>query len=90
MKAGIWIGGGLCVGCGVLFLIGAFGSTGFGLTGAEGIQPAAESYKYFGYDASLDVGLTTMGKIGIPLLLVGVALMVYVNATAWKDTNNEY
>ena len=90
MKPGIWISGGLCVGLGVLFLIGAFGPTGFGLPSGDSIITAAEGYKYFGYDASLDVKLTTMGKIGIPLVLTGLVLMVFANATAWKDTNHEY
>ena len=90
MKAGIWIGGGLCVGFGVLFLIGAFGDTGFGLMTGDAVLPAAETYKYFGYDASLDIQLTSSGLLGIPLLLTGLLLMVWANATAWKDTNHEY
>lgn len=90
MKAGIWIVGGLCAGFGVLFLIGAFGPTGFGLISDGQVLPAASTYKNFGYDASLDVSLTSEGMMGIPLVLVGLALMVFANANAWKDTNNEY
>ena len=90
MKAGIWIVGGLCAGFGVLFLIGAFGPTGFGLMSDGQILPAASTYKNFGYDASLDITMTSSGAIGIPLVLAGLVLMVYANANAWKDTNHEY
>ena len=90
MKAGIWIAGGLCAGFGVLFMIGAFGPTGFGLGEGDNIVPAALSYKSYGYDASLDLGITSAGMFGLPLILIGLVLMVYANANAWKDTNNEY
>ena len=90
MKAGIWIAGGISLGFGILFMMGAFGPTGFGLGGEDNIVPAALSFKSYGYDASLDLGLTSSGKFGIPLILVGIVLMVYANAGAWKDTNNEY
>ena len=90
MKAGIWIAGGLCVGFGALFMIGAFGATGFGLGSGDDILPAAISYKSYGYDASLDLGITSSGMYGIPLILIGMALMIFANANAWKDTNNEY
>ena len=90
MKAGIWIVGGLCLGFGVLMMIGAFGATGLGLGSGDNIVPAALSYKSYGYDASLDVGLTSSGKVGIPLMIIGIALLVFANNSAWKDTNNEY
>ena len=87
----LWIVGGICVGFGILLMIGGFGDTGFGLTGPTGsIDPAAVSFKSFGYDASMDVGLSSTGKMGLPLIFIGIALMVYKNATAWKDTNGEY
>ena len=90
MKAGIWIVGGFCVGFGVLFMLGAFGPTGFGLGEGDDVLPAAISYKTYGYDASLDLRPTSAGIYGIPLILIGIVLMVYANAIAWKDTNNEY
>lgn len=90
MKAGIWIAGGICIGFGALFMMGAFGPTGFGLGSGDEIVPAALSYKSYGYDASLDLRPTSSGMFGIPLILIGIVLMVYANAGAWKDTNNEY
>ena len=49
----------------MLFLIGAFGDTGFGLLVENaGIQPASVAYSHFGYDASLDVQLTSNGVTG--------------------------
>ena len=90
MKAGLWIVGGICAGVGILLLIGGFGDSGFGLVTDGSMQPAAVTFHRFGYDASLDVALSSNGKMGIPLILVGLVLMVYANATAWKDTNNEY
>jgi hypothetical protein len=90
MKLIFWITGGLSIGLGALLMIGAFGPTGFGLGSGDDIVPAAISYKSYGYDASLDLALTSTGMYGIPLILIGMALMIYVNASAWKDTNNEY
>ena len=91
MKAAIWIVGGICLGTAMLFLIGAFGDTGFGLLVENaGIQPASTAYSHFGYDASLDVQLTSNGVTGLTLLLIGLSCLVSVNATAWKETNNEY
>jgi len=90
MKTGIWIVGGLCLGFGAVMMIGGFGPTGIGLGAGEDILPAAISYKSYGYDASLDVGLTSSGKVGLPLIVIGIALLVFANNSAWKDTNNEY
>ena len=49
----VWIIGGLLIGTGFLFLIGAFGDTGFGLIMGDSQQHAATSYSKYGYDASL-------------------------------------
>ena len=70
MKVGIWIAGGLSAGFGVLLMIGAFGPTGFALGSPGEYLPAAISYKSYGYDASLDLSLTSSGKMGIPLILI--------------------
>lgn len=81
-----WLVGGIFVGVGLLFLIGAFGDTGFGLM-LEGVQQqASTTYQHYGYDASLDVGITSNGKIALLLLLLGAASLVGANATAWEDT----
>ena len=90
MKAGLWLAGGFCVAVGIMLLIGGFGDSGFGLMSDGQMQPAAVSYEQFGYDATMDIVLSGNGQMGLPLLLIGLALMVYCNAGAWKDTNNEY
>ena len=90
MKAGLWMVGGFSVAVGVLLLIGAFGDSGFGLISNGKMQPAATSFEVFGYDATMDIILSGNGKMGIPLVLIGMVIMVYCNASAWKDTNHEY
>ena len=90
MKSLPWIVGGICVGLGLLFLIGAFGDTGFGLVSDGVVQPASTSYSAHGYDASMDLQLTSNGLTALILLGVGLVLMIRANATAWLDTDNEY
>ena len=90
MKSVPWIVGGICIGLGLLFLIGAFGDTGFGLLRDGVIQPASTSYSAHGYDASMDLEITTNGITALVLLATGLILMIRANATAWLDTDHEY
>ena len=90
MKSVPWIVGGICIGLGMLCLIGAFGDTGLGLLKDGVIQPASTSYAAHGYDASMDLELTQNGIASLVLLAVGLILMIRANATAWLDTDNEY
>ena len=56
-----WLIGGVLVAVGLLFMIGAFGDTGLSLV-LDGVQQqASETYKHYGYDASMQVGLTSNG-----------------------------
>ena len=87
MKVAIWIVGGVCLGLAMLFLIGAFGDTGFGLVVGDAVLPAAVSYSKFGYDASLDIGLTKNGVTGLILLAVGLGCMISQNLGAWRHTD---
>jgi hypothetical protein len=87
MKVAIWIVGGVSLGLAMLFLIGAFGDTGFGLIVDGVVQPAALSYKRFGYDASMDVGITSNGLTGLFLLAFGLVCMISQNVGAWRNTN---
>ena len=87
MKVAIWIIGGVCLGLAMLFLIGAFGDTGFGLMVDGAVLPAALSYKSFGYDASLDIGLTSNGMTGLILLAVGLGCMISQNLGSWRHTD---
>ena len=91
MKSALWILGGLCAGTGFLFLIGAFGDGAFGLIGSQGdAVPAAVAYSSFGYDASMDLQLTTNGMMAFLLLFSGLGMMIKANATAWIDSGGEY
>ena len=92
MKSLPWIVGGICIGLGLLFLIGAFGDTGFGLfsNDVEFAQPAATSYSAHGYDASMDLQITSNGITALVLMATGLILMIRANATAWLDTDHEY
>ena len=81
-----WIVGGILIGTGFLFLIGAFGDTGFGLLMDNTQQHASTSYSKYGYDASLDVTITSNGMTAIGCLLLGLITLVGANAGAWKDT----
>ena len=82
----VWLIGGLLVGTGFLFLIGAFGDTGFGLVIDNMQQQASVSYSKYGYDASLDIGITANGIMSIFLLVSGSVCLVSANAGAWRDT----
>ena len=64
----------------------AFGDTGFGLMTDNVQQQASTSYSKFGYDASLDVSLTSNGITALSCLLIGLVSLVAANAGAWKDT----
>ena len=68
-------------------MIGAFGDTGFGLV-LDGVQQqASETYKHYGYDASMQVGLTSNGWASLVCIILGAAALVGANATAWEDTD---
>lgn len=86
----VWIIGGLFVGTGFLFMLGAFGPTGFGFMqevgGAEVQKHMAEAYSQYGYDASLQIQLTSNGYMALCCFLVGLMMLIGANATAWRDT----
>ena len=81
-----WIIGGLLVGTGFLFMVGAFGDTGFGLILDNIQQQASVSYSTYGYDASLDVGITSNGITSLCLLFSGLVCLIGANVGAWRDT----
>jgi hypothetical protein len=81
-----WLVGGILVAVGLLFMIGAFGDTGFGLVLDGAQQQASETYSKYGYDASLQVQLTSNGWISLMCIFLGAASLVGANATAWEDT----
>ncbi len=71
-------GGGICAGTGILLML-------FGFEASTGLDFAA-SYSQTGYTGIDDFGATTMGMLGIGLLIVGVILLIAGNRTAWTKT----
>ncbi|MEL6345869.1 MAG: hypothetical protein AAFV53_22350 [Myxococcota bacterium] len=89
MKAALWVIGGLCIGSGILLFMPHYGSGG-GIGVAQNGQylgQASQKYYLTGYDTVGDIAMFSQGWFAILLGLTGVALMVYANANAWKDTN---
>ena len=89
MKAGLWVAGGLLVGLGFVTMLGDFqGMSGVGVATESGefLGPASEVYPTTGYDTTEDVRIFGKGWLALALGLSGLALLVYANANAWKDT----
>ncbi len=78
MKAVLWIIGGACTAIGLLGL-------GFGGIGVPG-GPTATQFGSLGYDALPDLAINGQGFVGLGLMAVGVAMLAFNNASAWKET----
>ena len=57
---------------------------------AMGKSPSIALYIYFIEPLTSWSGLSEVAVKAGPLILIGMALMIFANANAWKDTNNEY
>ena len=89
MKAALWVIGGLCIGGGFLLMLPSQTSSGgIGVAAADGsyLGPAAQVYPATGYDTVADIMLFGQGWMALLLGLTGVALLVFANATAWRET----
>ncbi len=88
MKAALWVIGGLCTGSGILMALGKLGGqSGIGLASdGEFLGHASEVFALTGYDATGEVTIFGQGWLALILALTGIAMMVYANAGAWKDT----
>jgi len=89
MKEAIWVLGGLFVGSGILMMLGRFGGqSGVGIVGPDGEfgGHAALVYPSTGYDTVADITIFGQGWLALILGAVGLAMLVYANANAWKDT----
>lgn len=93
MKSALWVIGGLCIGSGIILFMPRYGTTGT-IGGGIGVAKdgqyigqASQTYYATGYDTVGDLAMFSQGWFAILLGLTGIALLVYVNATAWKDTN---
>ncbi|MCB9765783.1 MAG: hypothetical protein H6739_38770 [Alphaproteobacteria bacterium] len=71
--------GGILAGSGVMTML-------FGWNiGADG-KDSAEQISQVGFSALNELAMTSLGPVAFGLIIVGLALMVYGNATAWKET----
>lgn len=89
MKAALWIIGGLCIGSGFLMMLpNRTSSGGIGVANPDGTYAGEASQVYYatGYDTIADVAMFGQGWLAILLALTGMALLVFANATAWRET----
>lgn len=70
--------GGILAGSGIMTML-------FGWKGGDG-RDIAEQISSVGFSAVADISMTSYGPIAFALILSGLALMVFGNATAWKET----
>ncbi|MFT5682750.1 MAG: hypothetical protein ACI8RZ_003674 [Myxococcota bacterium] len=89
MKEALWVLGGLSIGSGVLMMLGRFnGPSGIGIANENGefSGHAAQVYHTTGYDTIGDLMVFGQGWLALILGAAGIAMMVYANAGAWKET----
>lgn len=72
-------GGGICAGTGIILML-------FGFEANTG-QDFAASYSQVGYTGLDSFAASSAGMAGIGLLLVGVALLIAGNRSAWTKTD---
>jgi len=94
MKAALWVIGGLCIGTGFLLALPAYDGVGGGRAGAFGVSNGGDYaggtssvFHTTGYDTLSDIAVFGQGWMAAIIILTGMALMVYANANAWKETN---
>ena len=71
--------GGILTGSGVISLL-----WGFQADTGEGMSVSFSRLGYTGLDQMV---LTDVGCTGLCMIVVGLAMLIYGNATAWKKTN---
>lgn len=71
--------GGVCAGSGIMTML-------FGWQGGDG-RDIAEQISTVGFSAVADISMTAYGPVAFGLIAVGLALMVWGNATAWRETH---
>jgi hypothetical protein len=73
----LFILGGLCVGTGLLSLYWSFGWEGGALN---------SNYSLIGFDGLDNISALDPSDYSIPLVVIGIACLVYGNAIAWRYT----
>lgn len=89
MKEALWVLGGLSIGSGILMMLGRFdGQSGIGVADEAGnfAGHSSQIYHLTGYDTTADLMIFGQGWLALILGAAGIAMMVYANAGAWKDT----
>ena len=74
----LWITGGILVATGVLSLFFSFGAPGGDIATTLDVR---------GWDAVADLETTTSFPLAMMGLLMGIPLLVGLNATAWRETD---
>lgn len=72
--------GGVLVGSGIMTML-------FGWHIGEPGKDAAEQISTVGFNALGEITMTGAAPIAFALILSGIALLVYGNATAWRQTD---
>ena len=78
MRTIFWLAGGTSTGLGILIAA----NYGFGVPGGD----IATQISQVGWDGLPVIGITSAGYGAIALILIGAAMMIKANATAWKQT----
>lgn len=83
MRPVLYVLGGVSVGSGLLAAV----IGGFGAPNAEGSRTAvATQLSHVGYDALPHLTIFPLGYAAIALVAVGVGILAFANAGAWKET----
>jgi hypothetical protein len=83
-----WLFGGACCAGGVLNLIYSFGPAyTVGTCAAPSCAGINTALDKAGWDALADFALKDSAAIAFPLIFLGIAILVSLNASAWKTTD---
>jgi hypothetical protein len=77
--------GGICTGTGLLNLYYSFGWAQ-GQSSSNARVPMNTDLSALGFSGLDNISLLSSSTLAIPLLIVGVAMMVMANSTAWRQT----
>ncbi|MCB9676614.1 MAG: hypothetical protein H6737_15970 [Alphaproteobacteria bacterium] len=72
------LGGGLCLGFGILLLWYSFGYPGGGM---------ANNLNRIGFSGLDNIHMLDAADFSIGMIVVGALTMIFLNAGAWRDTN---
>jgi hypothetical protein len=72
------LGGGLCLGTGILMLYDSFGWHGGDLN---------SNFAAIGFSGLDNISLLDRSEIAIPLVTIGALALIFANATAWRETD---